>query len=82
MKADLIRIGNSRGLRIPKPLIEQVGLGDTVELQVENNRIVIFSQRRPREGWAEAFSVTDSNAQAILLDHLGENSFDRKDWKW
>ena len=50
MKTDLIRIGNSRGLRIPKPLIEQLGLGDKVELRVENDRLVISPERRPRDG--------------------------------
>ena len=41
MKADLVRIGNSRGIRIPKPLIEQCGLGDTVELRVDQHCLVI-----------------------------------------
>jgi antitoxin component of MazEF toxin-antitoxin module len=37
MRIELVAIGNSRGVRIPKPLIEQGGLGDTVELRVENH---------------------------------------------
>jgi antitoxin component of MazEF toxin-antitoxin module len=55
MKAELVRIGNSRGLRIPKPLIEQCGLGKTVELRVENDRLIISPGRQPRQGWDEAF---------------------------
>ena len=55
MKTELIQIGNSRGIRIPKPLIEQCGLGDMVELRVENDCLVISSERRPRQGWEEAF---------------------------
>ncbi len=37
MKAELVRIGNPRGIRIPKPLIEQYGFGDTVELLIEKD---------------------------------------------
>jgi antitoxin component of MazEF toxin-antitoxin module len=41
MKVDLIRIGNSRGIRIPKPVIEQCGFGDTAELRIEQDRLII-----------------------------------------
>jgi antitoxin MazE len=81
MKADLIPIGNSRGVRIPKPIIDQVGLGDTVELTVEKNRIVISPQRRPREGWLESFSVAAHEGEEPLLS-VPPNKFDNKEWKW
>jgi antitoxin MazE len=48
MRTELVRIGNSRGIRIPKPLIQQCGLGDTVELRVENDCLVIAPERRLR----------------------------------
>ena len=54
MKARLIRIGNSRGVRIPKAVIDQVGLGDDIELQVEDGRVVITAASPPRTGWAAA----------------------------
>ena len=52
MRTRLIGIGNSRGIRLPKPLIEQVGLGDEVDLRVEDGNIVISAVRAPRAGWA------------------------------
>ncbi len=58
MKTELVRIGNSRGIRIPKPLIEQCGLGNNVELRVENDSLVISPERRPRQGWEEAFRMS------------------------
>ena len=83
MKADLIRIGNSRGVRIPKPLIEQCGLGDTVELRVENDRLVISPERRPRQGWAEAFEAAGSSERDELLFRVeAPNDFDREEWQW
>lgn len=54
MKTRLVRMGNSRGVRLPKALIEQAGLSDEVELELRDNAIVIVAQRRPRAGWAEA----------------------------
>jgi len=62
MKIELVRIGNSRGIRIPKPFIEQCGFGDTVELHVEQDRLVIGRDRCPRQGWKQAFAAAGSSA--------------------
>jgi antitoxin MazE len=81
MKTPLVRIGNSRGIRIPKPLIEQVGLGETVDLRVEDHCLVISAEQRPRQGWEEAFLAAGSAARdEIMLDVRG--AFDREEWKW
>jgi antitoxin (DNA-binding transcriptional repressor) of toxin-antitoxin stability system len=48
MKARIVRIGNSQGVRIPKPLLEQTGLADEVELEVEGDCLVIRATGRPR----------------------------------
>lgn len=83
MKADLIHIGNSRGVRIPKPIIEQCGLGDTVELRVVDDRLVISSRRPPRHGWDKAFQQAGETAtDELLLDSVASNAFDRKEWRW
>ncbi len=83
MKTELVRIGNSRGIRIPKPLIEQCGLGNNVELRVENDSLVISPERRPRQGWEEAFRGAGSGINdERLLETVAPNEFDRKEWKW
>ena len=83
MKTDLVRIGNSRGIRIPKPIIEQCGFGDKVELRVENQRLIVAPQRGLREGWEEAFRVAGPSAEdELLLGGAGENEFDHEEWKW
>jgi antitoxin MazE len=79
MKARLIRIGNSRGVRLPKAVIEQVGLEDEVELRVEDQRVVIMPSSRPRAGWAEA--VRDLGPDE-LLDPPAPTRFDEADWQW
>ena len=83
MKTDLVRIGNSRGIRIPKPIIEQCGLGDTVELRVENHSLVISPPLHLRTGWSERFraagAATDDN---LLLESTPPSEFDRQEWRW
>jgi antitoxin MazE len=83
MKTELVRIGNSRGIRIPKPLIEQCRLGDTVELRIEKDRLVISSDRVPRRGWDQAFRAAGSaECDELLLKSLPANKFDLEEWKW
>jgi antitoxin MazE len=84
MKAELVRIGNSRGIRIPKPLIEQYGFGDTVELLIEKDRLIITRSRPPRAGWQEAFTAAAPSAETepLLLESLSPNEFDQEEWNW
>lgn len=83
MKAKLVRIGNSRGLRIPKPVLEQAGLVDDVDIRVEGNNLVISPARHAREGWAQAFREMAENEDDALPDVASvENEWDDEEWKW
>jgi antitoxin MazE len=83
MRIELIRIGNSRGIRIPKPIIDQCGFGDTADLRVERGRIVIAPDRTPRQGWAEAFAAAGPGSDdELLLEGGAPNRFDREEWEW
>jgi antitoxin MazE len=83
MRTELVRIGNSRGVRIPKPLIKQCGLGDTVELRIENDCLVISPERRPRQDWGETFRAAGPAVQdERLLETAEPNEFDRREWQW
>jgi len=82
MKARIVRIGNSRGIRLPKPLIEQAGLSDDVELKVRNGDIVISAAKRPRTGWAEAAQALAERGEDKLLDPAAPTCFDEQEWEW
>jgi antitoxin MazE len=83
MKVELVRIGNSRGIRIPKPVIQQIGLGNTVELRVEKDRLVILPERAARQGWKKAFAAAGSSAHDSLpFETLPPNQFDDEEWTW
>lgn len=68
MKTRLVRIGNSKGIRIPKALIDQSGLRDEVEITLKGNSLVIRPASNPREGWAEAFEEMARRGDDTLLD--------------
>jgi antitoxin MazE len=82
MKTRIVRIGNSRGVRIPKPLLMQAGLGDEVELRVEAGAIRIESVSAPRTGWAEAAEQLVQAEGTGLLDPPTPTRFDRAEWEW
>ena len=82
MKARIVRIGNSRGIRIPKPLIEQTGLGADVEMVVQGNALVICPVARPRAGWDDAFRGMAAQSDDELLDETRRTRWDTDDWQW
>jgi len=82
MKAKIIRIGNSRGIRIPKPLLEQAGLDDEVELRIDESRIVIEAVSAPRQGWEAAAAALRESERGGLLDEPVPTSFDTSEWVW
>lgn len=82
MKARLIRIGNSRGVRLPKPLIEQAGLTEDVDLVVREGEIVITRVARPREGWATAAEDLAARGEDRLIGAPVSTRFDLEEWEW
>ncbi|WP_130472758.1 AbrB/MazE/SpoVT family DNA-binding domain-containing protein [Candidatus Magnetaquicoccus inordinatus] len=68
MQTHLITIGNSKGLRFSRTLLEQCGIIDDVELDVKNNEIIIrASSRKPREGWEKMFKDAYSKGKPEML---------------
>ena len=84
MKANIIRIGNSQGVRIPKVLLEQTRLSGEVEMEVRGNTIIIKTASRPRNDWAEKFTAMAERGDDRLLDaeQMGQTSFDEEEWLW
>jgi antitoxin MazE len=84
MKTRIVRIGNSRGVRIPKPLLERSGLGEVVEMQAEEGQITLRPATHPRADWDEAFRAMAENGDERLLDGdvLPPTRFDEEEWEW
>jgi antitoxin MazE len=83
MRADIIKIGNSQGLRLPKAILEQCGFGRSVQLRVEGNCLIIEPISETRAGWDEAFQgMATLMDDASLLNEQAENQFDLDEWTW
>jgi antitoxin MazE len=80
--ARIIRIGNSRGIRVPKALLEQSQLPDEVELLAEPGRLTVRPLRRNRAGWADAARSMRMHGDDRLLDVPGSTRFDEGEWEW
>ncbi|MCP5432362.1 MAG: AbrB/MazE/SpoVT family DNA-binding domain-containing protein [Alphaproteobacteria bacterium] len=80
MKVTIIPIGNSRGVRLPKAVLDQCGFADEAELSVENGRVVIAPLAAPRSGWAEAFAAEP--AAADDAGWLDAPLADESGWTW
>jgi len=77
----IVRIGNSRGVRIPKRMLEEGGIEGEVTISLEEGTIVIRSASRPREGWEEQLNLM------VAEEGIGEfptetTRFDREEWEW
>jgi antitoxin MazE len=83
MRARVIKIGNSQGLRIPKPILDQTGIMDEVEIEVEKNQIVVRPVNNIRAGWDAAFKAMgeDGDDELIINDNI-LHSWDEQEWQW
>ncbi|MCF8081363.1 MAG: AbrB/MazE/SpoVT family DNA-binding domain-containing protein [Desulfobacterales bacterium] len=84
MRSRIVKIGNSKGIRIPKPFLDQTGIREDVELEVENHRIIVRPVSDPRKGWEDSFkAMADSGDDKPVIDDesLG-HSWDEEEWQW
>ncbi|MBS0185761.1 MAG: AbrB/MazE/SpoVT family DNA-binding domain-containing protein [Proteobacteria bacterium] len=84
MRLNIIPIGNSQGIRLPKTLIEQCGFGKTVEVEVTDHHLTIRPViNEPRKDWAKAFKAMSQNSDDMLLDLSNiSHNWDKEEWKW
>jgi antitoxin MazE len=67
MEVSVVKIGNSRGIRFSKTIIERYNIRDTVDLILDKGQIIIKPLFKPRKGWDKAFIEMHSNGDDKLL---------------
>ncbi len=85
MKTKLIRIGNSQGVRIPKPVIEEIGLSEEIEMILKDNEIILRSAEQTRKGWDSAFEKMAKEDDDQLIDKEEvelPSKWDKTEWTW
>jgi antitoxin MazE len=72
MQVPIIKIGNSKGIRINKAVLEQYNLNDSLEMILEKSQIILRPLSKPRSGWDEAFEKMHQNGddELLLPDHI------------
>ena len=81
MQASIIQIGNSKGLRLSKAILEKYNIQDKVELILEEDQIILKPVEEPRKGWDKAFKKmhTAGDDQLLMDDVFEDESFE--EWK-
>jgi len=84
MRTNIIRVGNSKGIRLPKAILEQCQLEDVVEIEVEGNTLIIRRLHAPRANWSQVFADMAKNKDDTLLDADAQSAteWDRGEWRW
>ncbi|MEL7349992.1 MAG: AbrB/MazE/SpoVT family DNA-binding domain-containing protein [Cyanobacteria bacterium P01_A01_bin.116] len=82
IKTRIVKIGNSQGVRIPKLLLEQSGIHEEVEIEVEGDCLTIRTAQGCRAGWDEAFAAMAKNQDDGLLDEVHTTAWDHSEWEW
>jgi antitoxin MazE len=83
IKADIIRIGNSQGVRIPKAVLEQCGLHGRVDMTVKAGKLIISPAREARAGWSDAFQrMAAERDDAPLFPDTVASEWDDSEWTW
>ncbi len=84
VKTRIVRIGNSQGIRIPKPIMEQLGFGEEVEMEIFPDQLVVRLPHSPRDGWDAQFKAMAEAGDDVLLDADAQfiSDWDETEWEW
>ncbi|HEU5011898.1 MAG TPA: AbrB/MazE/SpoVT family DNA-binding domain-containing protein [Roseiflexaceae bacterium] len=83
IRTRLVKIGNSQGIRIPKVVLDQLHMADTIELEVQDDQLIVRSGTTPRADWAMAFQRMAAEGDDQLLDaDSGLTTWEATEWEW
>ena len=84
LKARIVKIGNSHGIRIPKLVLDQFGDVEDVEMEVQPGALIIRPVQCPRQGWEEQFRAMAAQGDDVLLDEPlpSLTHWDEEEWEW
>lgn len=78
MDISVIQIGNSKGIRLAKTLLEKYKITNSVELILEKDCIIIKPKTTPRKDWEKSFKKMHENGddQLLLPDLFEDENID------
>lgn len=81
MEVQVIKIGNSRGIRLSKTLLERYKIRDTVDLVMKKGHIILKPTSKPRKGWDKAFGESIENIDDKLIANDVFEDENIEEWK-
>lgn len=81
MYIDIVKIGNSKGIRLPTYVLKECNIKDQVEIEVVDGKIVIQAVDVPRKNWDQKFETMHEREDDVLLIHEELDMY-AEDWKW
>ena len=82
MKTQIIQIGNSQGVRIPKVLLEESKINGDVDLELHEDGILIRNIQKPRKNWETIFKSLAENDDHDSTVFDTTSNFEKKEWQW
>lgn len=82
IRSKIVKIGNSRGIRIPRSVLEEAGLTDEIEMKIDGDQLIIQPARHTRQGWEERFAEMAEKGDDRLLDEISTSQWDEEEWTW
>ncbi|MGF1936101.1 MAG: AbrB/MazE/SpoVT family DNA-binding domain-containing protein [Nostoc sp. ChiQUE02] len=82
IRTRIVKIGNSQGIRIPKLLLEQSGIGEEVEIEIQDCQLIVRAASQSRQGWDEAFARMAKQHDDALLDDGVTTKWEHLEWEW
>ncbi len=82
IRTRIVKIGNSQGIRIPKPLLEQSGIGEEVEIEIQDCHLIVRAASQSRHEWEEAFATMAKQHDDTLLDDAITTEWEHLEWEW
>ncbi len=82
MDTKLVKVGNSRGVRLPKSLLEEAGLEELVTLRIVEGGLLVEPRAAVRSGWSEAARSGSERGNDRDSDLWPPTRFDEAEWEW
>lgn len=82
LRSRLVRIGNSQGVRIPKPLLKQLHMENEVTLEIQDGALIVRPATHPRAGWEAAAARLAACGEDVLIDPETPTDWEEEGWQW
>jgi antitoxin MazE len=82
IQTNLVKVGNSQSVRIPKVILQQIDFSGGIELEVQDEQLVLRPIKKVRNGWNERFKEMHKRGDDAMLEPMQSTTWEEEEWKW